>query len=193
MDAVTLVTNRLLLRAWRDEDLDGYAALNADTRVMEYYPKVLLRAESDASAERIRTRTAQRGLGLWAVEVPTVSSFIGYVGLAKPEFEAHFTPCIEIGWRLAFQHWGQGFATEAAFAVCNHAFGALCLDELVSFTVPENWRSRRVMEKLGMRRSPTDDFDYPVPADVQVARPHVLYRLGRRDWMTRNNEAEGCR
>jgi RimJ/RimL family protein N-acetyltransferase len=179
--AVTIDAERLRLRLWRDEDLAPFAALNADPRVMEHYPKMLDRAESDAAAARIRTRLSERSSGLWAVEVPGVADFIGYVGLSEPAFQARFTPCVEIGWRLAFEHWGKGYATEAAKAVLTYAFGALGLEEVVSFTVPPNHRSRRVMERLGMRRSPDDDFDHPnLPANHPL-RAHVLYRLSRAD------------
>lgn len=182
---ITLATERLRLRPWRDEDLALFAALNADPRVMAHYPKTLDRAESDAVAERIRARLAARGFGLWAVEVPGVAAFVGYVGLAEPAFLAHFTPCIEIGWRLAFAHWGNGYATEAAKAVLAHAFGPFKLDEIVSFTVPANRRSRAVMERLGMRRSPHEDFDHPNLPEGHPLRPHILYRVSRADWVAR--------
>ncbi|MBV8591801.1 MAG: GNAT family N-acetyltransferase [Acetobacteraceae bacterium] len=179
---MTIVTQRLRLRLWRDEDLAAFAAINADPRVMEHYPKMLDRAESDASAVRIRRHLAERGFGLWAVEVPGVAGFIGYVGLSEPAFQAHFTPCVEIGWRLAVEHWGKGYATEAARAALAHAFGPLGLKEVVSFTVPPNRRSRRVMEHLGMRSSPYDDFDHPCLPEGHKLRRHVLYRLSRAEW-----------
>lgn len=174
---VTLSTERLRLRSWRDEDLEPFAALNADPRVMEHYPKPLSRAESDAAATGIRAHLAEQGFGLWAVEAPGVAGFIGYVGLSVPAFQAHFTPCVEVGWRLAFQDWGQGYATEAAAAALGHAFGTLGFGEVVSFTVPANRRSRAVMERLGMRRSPEDDFDHPSLPEGHRLRRHVLYRL----------------
>jgi RimJ/RimL family protein N-acetyltransferase len=179
---MTISTERLRLRLWRDEDLAPFAALNADPRVMEHFPKTLDRAESDEFAARIRTGLAERGFGLWAVEVPGRAEFIGYVGLKEWTFEAPFTPCIEIGWRLAFEHWGKGFASEAAGAVLAHAFGPLGLSEVVSFTVPANRRSRAVMERLGMRRSPEDDFEHPLLPEGHALRPHVFYRLARNDW-----------
>jgi RimJ/RimL family protein N-acetyltransferase len=120
-----LTTPRLRLRVWREEDLESFAALNADPRVMEYFPSMLDRAGSDALAACIREHFAARGFGLWAVEAPGVAPFIGFVGLAVPTFEAPFMPCVEIGWRLAFEHWGKGYATEAAFAVLADAFGRL--------------------------------------------------------------------
>jgi len=139
----TLTTPRLRLRPWRDDDLPAFAALNADPRVMEYFPKLLAEAESDALAATIRENCELRGFGLWAVEILKGTSFIGFVGLNVPRFESHFTPCVEIGWRLAFEHWRNGFATEAARAAAQFGFEQLNLNEIVSFTVPENTRSDR--------------------------------------------------
>jgi RimJ/RimL family protein N-acetyltransferase len=167
-------TTRLLLRRWRDSDRPGFAALNADTRVMEHFPSVLTRADSDAAVDRIEAHFERHGFGLWAVEVPDQAPFIGFVGLAVPSFDAHFTPCVEVGWRLAADWWGRGYATEAARAVLAIGFGPLALDEIVSMTVPENKRSRRVMERLGMTHDPADDFNHPTQPDH---RRHVLYRL----------------
>jgi RimJ/RimL family protein N-acetyltransferase len=174
-----ITTSRLVLRIWRSEDLEPFAALNADPRVMEFFPKVLDRAESDARADRIREHFDRYGFGYWAVEVPGVADFIGFVGLGVPGFEAHFTPCVEIGWRLVFDHWGRGYATEAAAAAVNYGFEKLGLDEIVSFTVPANLRSRRVMERLGMAHSPAENFDHPLVAEGHLLRRHVLYRLSR--------------
>jgi RimJ/RimL family protein N-acetyltransferase len=176
----TLSTERLILRAWREEDLPVFAALNADPRVAEFLPKCLERAESDAFAERIAAHFRQHGFGLWAVEVPGATPFIGFVGLAVPRFEAHFTPCLEVGWRLAFAHWGRGYATEAARRVLAHAFGPLGRAEIVSFTTRDNRRSRAVMERLSMRHDPADDFLHPALPEGHPQRPHVLYRLDRR-------------
>ncbi|MBX3246073.1 MAG: GNAT family N-acetyltransferase [Myxococcales bacterium] len=176
-----LTTARLLLRPWRDEDLAPFAALNADPRVARFLPSTLSRAESDAFAARIRAAFERDGLGLWAVERRDhpARPFIGFVGLSIPTFEAHFTPCVEIGWRVDADHWGLGLATEGAREVVRDAFEERGLAELVSFTVPDNLASRRVMEKLGMRRDPSEDFDHPrLPAGHPLRR-HVLYRLGR--------------
>jgi RimJ/RimL family protein N-acetyltransferase len=175
----TLSTERLILRPWREEDLPAFAALNADPRVAEFLPKCLERAESDALAERIAAHFRRHGCGLWAVEAPGVAPFIGFAGLAVPGFEAHFTPCLEIGWRLAFAHWGRGYATEAARRVLAHAFGPLGRAEIVAFATRDNRRSRAVMERLAMRYDPADDFLHPaLPAD-HPQRPHVLYRLDK--------------
>jgi RimJ/RimL family protein N-acetyltransferase len=172
-----IITERLRLRLWRDEDLPHFAALNADRRVMQYMPRLLDRGESDAFAERIRENFVQNGFGLWAVEVIGKADFIGFTGLSIPRFQAHFTPCVEIGWRLACDYWGQGYAAEAACAARDHGFGQLGLTEIVSFTVPANWRSRRVMEGIGMTHSPEDDFEHPLLAEGHPLRHHVLYRL----------------
>jgi len=182
MSAPVLETTRLRLRCWRDGDLEPFALLNADSRVMEYFPNVLDREQSDRLAARIRKGLSDREFGLWAIEVPGTANFIGFAGLAVPAFEAHFTPCFEIGWRLAFDHWGRGYASEAASAALSYAFDPLGLQEVVSFTVPANRRSIAVMERIGMNRSPADDFSLPTLPDGHPLRPHVLYRLKRSDW-----------
>ncbi|HEV3167313.1 MAG TPA: GNAT family N-acetyltransferase [Isosphaeraceae bacterium] len=179
MTTVMLTTPRLHLRLWRDEDLTAFAAMNADPRVMEFFPKVLDRADSDAVAARIRNHLAHRGFGLWAVEIPGVADFIGFVGLAVPGFEAHFTPCVEVGWRLAHDYWGRGYASEAARAALDFGFRQLALPEIVSFTAAVNWRSRRVMERIGMQRAPADDFEHPAVPEGHTLRLHVLYRVMR--------------
>jgi ribosomal-protein-alanine N-acetyltransferase len=175
----TLTTERLILRPWKDTDLAPFAALNDDPRVMEFFPNRLARAESDAYAARIRNRFDEHGWGLWAVEVNAHAPFIGFVGLSRPNFDAHFTPCVEIGWRLAAAYWGHGYASEAARAALSYGLGALRLPEIVSFTVPANLRSRAVMERIGMRRDPADDFDHPVLAEGHPLRRHVLYRTAK--------------
>jgi RimJ/RimL family protein N-acetyltransferase len=172
----TLRTDRLLLRRWRDEDLAPFAALNADPRVVEFLPGPLNPAESAAMVAGFRDLFARHGFGRWAVEVPGIAGFIGFVGLSTPAFEAHFTPCVEAAWRLAPEHWGKGYATEAARAALRFGFERLGLAEIVAFTVPANRRSRAVMERLGMTRSPADDFMHPSLPDGHPLRPHVLYR-----------------
>ena len=132
---------------------------------------------------RIAAHFRQHGCGLWAVEAPGVAPFIGFAGLAVPSFEAHFTPCLEIGWRLAFAHWGRGYATEAARRVLAHAFGPLACAEIVSFTTRDNRRSRAVMEQLAMQHDPADDFLHPTLPEGHPQRPHVLYRIGRRSFV----------
>ena len=147
---------------------------------MEFFPKPLDRAESDTLADRIRDTFTRRGFGFWAVEIPGVADFIGFVGLSTPQLpETHFTPCVEIGWRLAHEHWGSGYASEAARAALDFGFRSLALDQIVSFTTPANWRSRRVMDRIGMCRTPADDFDHPAIPDGHPLRRHVLYRIDR--------------
>jgi RimJ/RimL family protein N-acetyltransferase len=175
-----LRTPRLLLRRWRPADLEPFARLNADARVLEHLPWPLSREQSDALAARIAAHFAERGFGLWALEVPGVAPFVGFVGLSVPSFEAAFTPCVEVGWRLAAEHWGRGYATEAARAALAFGFEQLGLREILSFTVPANQRSRAVMERIGMTRDPTDDFDHPSLPPEHPLRQHVLYRIRAR-------------
>ncbi|HXB17733.1 MAG TPA: GNAT family N-acetyltransferase [Steroidobacteraceae bacterium] len=184
----TLNTPRLTLRAWRATDLEPFAALNADPRVMEFMPAPLTRDESDAFAARIAAAPEDRRFGLWAVELRATGEFLGYVGLNVPSFQAHFTPCVEIGWRLAAPCWGRGFATEAARECLRFAFEELDLSEVVSFTVPENARSLAVMVRLGMSRAVDGDFDHPrLPHGHPLCR-HVLYRLTQAAWRGRAGE-----
>ncbi len=173
----TLSSGRVLLRRWRDADREAFAAMNADVRVMEFFRSPLSRAESDALVDRIEASFSERGFGQWAVEVPGVADFIGFTGLSVARFSAPFTPCVEVGWRLAVEHWGHGYATEAARLALGHGFGHLALPEIVSFTSATNLRSRAVMERLAMRRDPADDFDHPSIAEGHPLRRHVLYRL----------------
>jgi RimJ/RimL family protein N-acetyltransferase len=172
-----LATTRLLLRRWREADREPFARINADPRVMEYFPAALTREESDTLVDRIDAHFTEHGFGMWAAELRDTGEFIGFIGLNVPRFEAHFTPCVEIGWRLAAEHWGRGLATEGARAVLDQAFHPLRLPEIVAFTTTANLRSRRVMEKLGMAHDPADDFDHPCLAEGHPLRRHVLYRL----------------
>jgi len=171
-----LATERLLLRRWKAEDCEPFAAINSDRRVMEHFPAVLTRAESDALAARMDRHFEEHGFGRWAVEIVGVTPFAGFIGLSIPQFQAPFTPCIEIGWRLATDCWGQGYATEGARAALAFGFEVLRLKEIVSFTVPANLRSRRVMEKIGMTYDPREDFEHPLLPAGHPLRPHVLYR-----------------
>lgn len=179
---IELETPRLRLRSWRDEDLPAFAAMNADAEIMRYFPKPLSRKSSDALAGLIRGNMTKHGWGLWAIDVKTGPSFAGFVGLAVPVFKAHFTPAVEIGWRLRRDCWGRGYATEGAQAVLTFAFGRLNLAEIVSFTADSNVRSRAVMERLGMAHKPADDFDHPMIAAGSPVRRHVLYRLTQKRW-----------
>jgi RimJ/RimL family protein N-acetyltransferase len=184
-------TERLILRPWRDADREPFAAMNADPRVMEHFPGRLTRDESDAYVDRIISRWAEDGVGLWAMELRADGSFLGFTGLAPPRFQAAFTPAVEVGWRLAAEAWGHGYATEAARAALVFGFEDRGLDEIVSFTVPANVRSRAVMERIGMTRDPADDFDHPnLPLDSPLRR-HVLYRLSRDRWRATLEGAAG--
>jgi len=179
-----LTTQRLLLRQWRDSDRDAFARLNADPLVMEHFPRCLSRDESDAWVSRTQEVIAERGWGFWAVEVRRVAPFIGFVGLSVPRFTAHFTPCVEIGWRVAKEFWGNGYAAEAAIASLRFGFEKLTLQQIVAFTAPLNERSIGVMKRIGMSRDPADDFDHPnLPPGDRLQR-HVLYRMQRSDWVT---------
>jgi ribosomal-protein-alanine N-acetyltransferase len=174
----TLSSGRVCLRRWRDADRQAFAAMNADPRVMEFFAAPLSRVESDAMVNRIERHFREHGFGLWAIEVVDVAPFIGFAGLAVAQFSAHFTPAVEVGWRLAFEHWGHGYATEAARLALGYGFGTLALPEVLSYTSATNHRSRAVMERLGMRRDAAEDFNYPSFPEGHPLRRHVLYRLG---------------
>jgi ribosomal-protein-alanine N-acetyltransferase len=187
-----LHTERLTLRRWRDTDREPFAALNADPVVMERLTTTLGRSESDAMIESIEASFEERGFGLWAVEVLGGRPCIGFVGLDVPGFEAEFTPCVEVGWRLARDAWGYGYATEAARAAIADGFTRVELDEIVSFTTPGHTRSRAVMARLGMTHDPADDFGHPrLPEDHRLHR-HVLYRLSADAWRTQQRKAGGA-
>jgi RimJ/RimL family protein N-acetyltransferase len=168
-----LETPRLLLRRWRDSDREPFAAMNADPRVMRYFPSTLTREESDAMVDRAEAAFDRLGFSVLAAELRETREFVGYIGLWVPSFEAHFTPCVEIGWRLAAAHWNRGLATEGAREILRHW---PC--DLVSFTTVDNLPSRRVMEKLGFTRDPAEDFDHPRIPEGHPLRRHVLYRRG---------------
>lgn len=176
-----LTTKRLVLRPWKAGDLESFAKLNADPRVMEYFPSVLSPVESDELGKRISSKIEEQGWGMWAASVPGVSDFIGFIGLAKVLFEAHFTPAVEIGWRLAFDHWGNGYATEGAEAALHYGVKVLDLPEIVALTAVQNRRSRRVMEKLGMHCNRQDDFEHPRVPVGNPLRKQVLYRIKKNE------------
>jgi 3-dehydroquinate dehydratase/shikimate dehydrogenase len=181
----TLKTKRLVLRPWREEDFEPFAGLNADPRVMECFPAPLSREESDQLAQRMQKNLEKRGWGWWAVSVPGVAEFIGFIGLSPLDpanFPVPFAPAVEIGWRLAFDYWGKGYATEGALAALHYGFDTLNLPEIVAFTAVQNRRSRHVMEKLDMHRDPEEDFDNPKLAEGHPLRRHVLYRLKKEEY-----------
>jgi RimJ/RimL family protein N-acetyltransferase len=176
-DLIEPATARLLLRQWRSSDRTPFAQLNADPRVMEFFPSSLTREQSDAMADRCESFISERGWGLWAVELKTDGSFIGYVGLSIPTAQLPFSPCVEVGWRLAFDYWGYGLATEAAEEALRVGFEVLELAEIVSFTAVANRRSRAVMERLRMTESGL--FEHPSVPVGSALREHCLFRLRR--------------
>jgi len=179
---VVLETERLILRRWCEADVAPFGELNADPQVMRHFPSRLDAGQTRAFVERIREHWDRHAFGLWAVEVRDGAPFIGYVGLVQVGFSAPFTPAVEIGWRLARSAWGGGHASEAARTGLAYAFETLALEEVVSFTVPANTRSRAVMERIGMRRDEGGDFEHPTLPEGHPQRRHVLYRLERSDW-----------
>jgi RimJ/RimL family protein N-acetyltransferase len=188
-ELIEIETERLHLRQWIESDREPFARLNADPRVMEFLPSILDRAASDAmivgvaspTENRIQTLIAERGWGLWAVELKQDKQFIGYVGLHIPTADLPFSPCVEVGWRLAFEYWGKGYATEAAQAALKVGFDRLNLPEIVSFTAINNHRSSAVMERLGMNRQ-AETFEHPSLTVGHPLREHCLYRLSREKW-----------
>jgi len=177
-----LRTPRVLLRQWKDSDSDAWAAMNADPEVRRYFPTVLNRAEAQAEADRIRGAIAQRGWGMWALEIPGVHPFAGFVGLSVPGYEAPWMPAVEIGWRLAPTAWHQGYASEGATAALAFAFTHLELPQVVALSVPTNTPSHNVMHRIGMLRDAAADFDHPrVPEDSPLRR-HILHRIAPEQW-----------
>jgi len=180
MSDLVLETERLRLRAWREEDIPLFARMGADPEVMRYFPRPLTAEESRAMVQKIRAGMAERGYGFWAAERKADGSFLGLIGLSLADFQSDFTPCCEIGWRLARAYWGYGYATEGARGCLGHAFDALGLESVCSFTSVHNGRSERVMRRLGMRR--VGEFDHPRLEPGHLLRRHVLYRITAREF-----------
>ncbi|WP_459732211.1 GNAT family N-acetyltransferase [Pseudomonas sp. MHK4] len=178
-----LASARLLLRQWHDGDLVEFAAMCADPLVMRYFPAPLSRSESASLIDRVREHFAKHGFGLWALERKDTGQFIGFTGLGVVGFDAPFTPAVEIGWRLAREHWGLGYASEAAWTALRCGFDRLALNEVVSFTAISNLPSQKVMQAIGMHHDPADDFDHPRLALDHPLRRHVLYRISREQWL----------
>ena len=178
---IELETERLTLRQWKESDYPAFSELNADSEVMAYFPKTMSRAESDEMADKIKSLISERGWGLWAVEEKKSTRFVGFVGLHKPVPELPFSPCVEIGWRLAKQYWGKGYATEASKKVLTFAFGSLNLARVYSFTSVANLRSRAVMERLNMINT-NKNFEHPEVPVANPLREHVLYELTKERW-----------
>jgi len=182
-DMKIIETNRLILRTWEEKDIDAMALIDQDPKVCEFLPGIGTREETAARTQRIMQHYEQHGFCLYAVELKSTHKFIGWIGLSIPSFEAHFTPAVEIGWRLDSRYWNIGYATEGARAVLNYAFTKLNLNEIVSFTTINNKASRRVMEKIGMHRNPHDDFDHPKLDKSHPLCKHVLYRISKDEFL----------
>ncbi|GKX57411.1 GCN5 family N-acetyltransferase [Leminorella grimontii] len=188
-EIVEITTERLRLRQWTPADREPWANMLADPRVMAYFPAPLDRTASDAFADRCQAGIVERGWGFWAVERLSDGRFIGMVGLNVPPAALPFSPCVEIGWRLAHDCWGKGYAFEAANGALAAGFERLGLSEIVAFTTLQNRRSRALMERLGMRPSPQEEFDHPMLTADSPLLKHCLYRLSKEAWMTRSADA----
>ncbi|WP_068471039.1 GNAT family N-acetyltransferase [Candidatus Protochlamydia phocaeensis] len=183
--STVIQTERLILRPWCEEDIHSFARLNADPRVMEFFPAVKSEHETKEEYCRIQEHFAKYGWGFWAVSLREEPAFIGFIGLRFVDFIAPFTPTIEIGWKLAFDHWGKGYAPEGACAALDYAFEKLHANEVVSFTAVPNIRSRSVMKKIGMVHDPEGDFDHPKLSDGHWLKRHILYRITHQAWQKR--------
>jgi RimJ/RimL family protein N-acetyltransferase len=182
-ELIEFETERLRLRQWLEADREPFARISTDRRVMEFLPNLLDRAASDAIVDRLQALIAERGWGFWAVESKLDQQFVGFVGLHIPKVDLPFSPCVEIGWRLAFESWGKGYATEAAGGAMEVGFDRLSLPEIVSFTATINRRSRAVMERLGMEPE-AETFEHPSLPVGHPLREHYLYRLSREKWQS---------
>lgn len=177
-----ILTERLMLRNWQEEDLEPFAAINQDPRVMEYFPNILSIEEVAAFIAKTCAHIERHGFGFFACALRETNELIGFVGLNIPSFEASFTPCVEVGWRLAFKHWGKGYATEAARKSLQIGFEQYDLEEIVAFTVPQNLRSRHVMERIGMQHDPAGDFYHTRFPKEHPLSLHVLYRIRKKQY-----------
>lgn len=175
-------TRRLILRRWRKQDREPFAVMNADPEVMEHFPARLTRDESDALIDRLEAGFEERGFGLWALEIAETGQFIGFTGLSVPRFQAHFTPAVEVAWRLCRSSWGHGYASEAARRALGIAFEEVGLREVVSFTPVTNHRSQAVMQRIGMTHDPAGTFDHPSMKEGHPLRRHVLWRIPAERW-----------
>ena len=172
-----LETDRLILRTWHPQDAEAYFHINQDPLVIENLRGPMTLAEVNIFISSMNDQQDKRGYTLWAVDLKSTGEFIGFIGLNYTDWEAHFTPAVEIGWRLGSQYWGKGYATEGAKTALDYGFNTLGLDEIVSFTVPANIRSIRVMEKIGMQRDLKGDFSHPKIDLLHRLSQHVLYRI----------------
>lgn len=181
MSSIFIETPRLILRQWEQKDYEPYTSLNCDPEVMKYFPSVKSPDETLAQIKRISEAIGRHGYGFWAVERKDNHHFIGFTGLSVPGFEAYFSPCVEIGWRLSKENWGQGFATEAALSCLDFGFKYLGLNEIYSFTSIYNDRSEKVMRRIGMNK--IGEFDHPLIADGHWLERHLVYKTTRLDWV----------
>lgn len=173
----TISTSRLLLRLWKEGDIDAYYQINQNPDVLEFLPGALTRTEVKNFMARQNQQFVERGFALWAAELKETSDLIGFIGLNYFDYPVHFSPAVEIGWRLSSSFWGKGYATEGARKVIEFGFHQCHLQEIVAFTVPKNIRSQRVMEKIGMVQDMNGDFFHPkLPRKHRLAK-HVLYRI----------------
>lgn len=179
-----LTTPRLILRPWKETDLPYFTALNADPRVMEYFPSTKTSEETFQEYQRICNYISEFGWGFWAAELKESGQFIGFIGIKNVTFETAFTPAVEIGWRLAYDFWGKGYAPEGAQAALDFGFNTLNLQEIVSFTPTSNARSQSVMRKIGMVYHPNESFEHPWLPKGHPLSTHVLYRISKKE----NNE-----
>jgi RimJ/RimL family protein N-acetyltransferase len=186
-----LETRRLILRTWEETDADSMTEINQDPRVCEFLAGMRNRELTSADIKLWQEHQAEKGFSLYAVELKESGQMIGFLGLYTPRFVAHFTPTVEIGWRLSSQYWNKGYATEGANVVLDFAFSQIGLSEVVSFTVVNNKASRRVMEKVGLHHNPKDDFDHPMLAKDSPLKAHVLYRLSREEFTAISSQALG--
>ena len=177
-------TKRLILREWQDSDLAPFIAMGQDPLVMEYFPGLLTPEESSAMIDRIKVIFKENGFCFYACELKSTKEFIGFIGLSAPRFKAHFTPCVEIGWRISSQHWGKGYATEGALKCLEIGFNEFNLDEIVSIAVKNNYKSHNVMGKIGMQRDLSGDFLHPNLTPSHSLAPHVLYRMPKSLWLS---------
>jgi RimJ/RimL family protein N-acetyltransferase len=184
-----ITTERLILRPWKDEDVTPYAEMNADPRVREFFPSVLTREQSEAEVRRLQAIYDRDGFSLFAAELIATGEFVGFIGLLTMTFAVPFIaqPAVEIGWRLSHKYRGKGLATEGARGAVQYAFETLKLQEIFAITVPANVRSRRVMEKIGMKHLPELGFDHPAVPVGHPLRPHLLYALQRSSYFSREH------
>lgn len=168
-------TKRLVFRDWNEQDLNEFRIMNKDTRVMEYFKKILNKEETDRFYNAIQDEFRNYGYGLYAVETRHNNDFIGFIGFHWANFNSQFTPCIEIGWRLKYEAWGNGFATEGAKACLKYGFDTLGFNKIYSFTSKINLPSENVMKKVGMVK--VMEFEHPNIMENNPLRKHVLYSI----------------